>query len=293
MIADSTKNSIESYLREVHDRVVKITYHTDLQLGTFNRTCLIETSVGKYFLKHNQNAQYPTIFEKEAKGLKLIRATEAIHAPEVIFYDQTSSEAFILLEYIEPSTENDEFWDNFGRALARLHHRSNDYFGLDHDNYIGPMQQVNSPHELWTDFFVEDRLERLVKMARDAKIIGKDIVSGFENLYPQLNNFFPPEPPALLHGDLWDKNYIVTQDNQVSLIDPAVYYGNREVDIAMTRLFDQFDERFYEAYNEEYPLEENWKERMDIYNLYPCLVQINLFGEEYIKPVKKILKRFS
>ncbi|MCF8337647.1 MAG: fructosamine kinase family protein [Bacteroidales bacterium] len=293
MIDDSTKNSIESYLRDVHDRSITITYHADLQLGTFNRTCLIDTSVGRYFLKHNKKDQYPAIFEKEAKGLKLIRSTETINAPEVIFYDHTSSEAFILLEHIEPSRENDTFWGNFGRALAKLHKRSNEYFGLDYDNYIGPFHQINSPHELWTDFFAEERLERLIKKARDAKIIEKEMVSGFDNLYPQLSKIFPPEPPALLHGNLWEANYIVNPENQPYVIDPAVYYGHREMDIAMTRLFGQYSERFYEAYTEEYPLEEDWKERMDIYNLYPLLVLLHLLGEEYIKPIKKILKHYS
>jgi len=293
MIEASTKNSIESYLKEIHDRTIKITYHADLKLGTFNHTCLIDTSVGKFFLKHNKKDHYPAIFEKEAKGLKLIRATGAIHAPEVVFYDQTSSETFILLEYIEPSTENDEFWSNFGKTLANLHKHSNNYFGLEYDNYIGPLYQTNSPHEQWVDFFIEERLERLVKKARDAKIIEKELVSGFDNLYPYLSNIFPPEPPALLHGDLWEKNYIVDGENQAYVIDPAVYYGHREMDIAMTRLFGKFDDRFYEAYIEAYPLEEDWLERMDIYNLYPLLVHLHLFGQEHIKQIKKILRRFS
>lgn len=293
MIEDSTKNSIESYLKEVHDRVIKITYHADLQLGTFNHTCLIETSIGKYFLKHNNKYHYPTIFEKEAKGLKLIRATEVLHAPEVIFYDQTSSETFILLEYIESYPENKDFWSNFGKALARLHKNSNSYFGLEYDNYIGPLYQTNSPHEQWIDFFIEERLKRLVKKARDAKIIEKEIVSGFDNLYSYLPNIFPPESPALLHGNLWENNYIVDRENKAYVIDPAVYYGHREMDIAMTKLFRQFDDRFYESYIEEFPLEEDWLERMDIYNLYPLLVHLHLFGQEHIKQIKKILQRFS
>lgn len=293
MIDESTKNSIESYLKDVHDRVIKITYHTDLQIGTFNHTCLIDTSVGKFFLKHNTKEDYLAIFEKEAKGLKLIQNTGTINAPKAVLYDQTNIEAFILLEYIEPFSENPGFWANFGKALAELHKRSNNYFGLEHDNYIGPFYQTNSPHQQWVDFFIEERLERLVKMARDSNIIDKEIAFGFDKLYPHLTDFFPPEPPALIHGDLWEKNYIVNRENQAYVIDPAVYYGHREMDIAMSRLYGQFDDRFYEAYIEEYPLEEDWLERMDIYNLYPLLVHLHLFGEKHIKQIKKILQRFS
>lgn len=293
MISASIKNSIESYLREVNNRRVKIKYHTDLQAGTFNKTCLLETSAGTYFLKHNQLNQYPKIFEKEAKGLRLLAATETVCVPEVIFYDQSSSESFILLEYIHPAEQNETFWDNFGRTMAKLHQRSNDYFGLDHDNYIGPMQQINIPHELWTDFFVEERLERLVKKARDEKMIDNSLVSNFDNLYSNLTEFFPPEPPALLHGNLWDRNYIASYHGDACVVDPSVYYGHREMDIAMTHLIDDFDERFYDTYNETAPLEEGWKERMDIYNLYPLLVLLHLGHYEYIEQINKTLKRFS
>lgn len=292
MIPEPLRNSIESYLHEYHNRTVKISGVETIGGGSINMAFRLDTDAGSYFLKYNDAGKFPGMFEKEAKGLDLLASAGAIKTPEVIYYDNTGSHAYLLLEYLEPGISGNGFWEKFGHDLAHLHQKSNEYFGLDYDNYMGSLYQYNAPHEEWTGFFIEQRLEKQVKMAKDDGAMSRSDVAMFDKLYPRLESFFPVEPPALVHGDLWSGNYMTGADGNACIIDPAAYYGHREVDIAMSTLFGTFSSAFYEAYNEAYPMENGWKERLDIYNLYPLLVHVNLFGGGYLGSVKSILKRF-
>ena len=123
--------------------------------------------------------------------------------------------------------------------------------------------------------------------------IDKNTIIQFEKLFVELHNILPDESPSLVHGDLWSGNFMTGTDGEPCLIDPAVYYGHREMDLSMTKLFGGFDDKFYEAYNVEYPLTPGFEERVDIHNLYPLLVHVNLFGGQYVSQVRGILKRFS
>jgi fructosamine-3-kinase len=292
MIPESLTSSIESYLRELHDKTVKIQNQRPLGGGSINDTYLLETDEGSYFLKYNDAARFPGMFEKEARGLSLMYGARTVKVPEVVQYATAGSHAYLLLEYIAPGRADGDFWEKFGKDLAEMHQKSNDYFGLDHDNYMGSLYQNNTPHEIWSDFFIDERLERQVKLARDEGSISKSDAQLFDKLYPKLSVYFPPEPPAIVHGDLWSGNYIAAINGKAYLIDPAAYYGHREVDIAMSTLFGKFDADFYRAYNEAYPMESGWEERLDIYNLYPLMVHVNLFGGGYWGSVKSILNRF-
>jgi len=150
----------------------------------------------------------------------------------------------------------------------------------------------NHKHNSWTDFFREERLEKQVRLARNNDIIDKRVVSAFDNFYAKLDNVFPKEPPALLHGDLWAGNFMVNEVGAPVVIDPAVYYGNREMDLGMTTLFGGFDRQFYISYNNYFPLENGWEKRLDYCNLYPLMVHVNLFGGSYVSSVLSILKKF-
>jgi fructosamine-3-kinase len=197
------------------------------------------------------------------------------------------------MAYIEGGREDDSFWQKFGTRLARLHQHSNDNFGLDHDNYMGALEQSNTPHDDWTAFFVEERLEPQVKLARDNNEIDSSHVRLFSQLYPKLDSIFPPEQPALIHGDLWSGNYMVTADNEPCLIDPAAYYGHREAELAMTQMFGRFAPSFYEHYHNEFPLESGWQERLDVYKIYPLMIHVNLFGAGgYLSQTEQILRHF-
>ncbi|MFZ1692867.1 MAG: fructosamine kinase family protein, partial [Flavobacteriales bacterium] len=160
------------------------------------------------------------------------------------------------------------------------------------DNYIGSLKQVNTPAADWPSFFIHQRLEPQLRMARDAKRVEAGMAFRFERLFAKLDQLITVEPPALLHGDLWSGNFICDANAQPVLIDPAVYYGHREMDIAMTKLFGGFDSGFYAAYNDAWPMERGWEERMDLCNLYPLLVHVNLFGGGYAAQVEAALRRF-
>ena len=193
---------------------------------------------------------------------------------------------------MEQSQPENNFWENFGRGLAKLHKTTSDYFVLDHNNYIGSLTQSNRKRDNWIDFFVEERLGFQLKLARDSHLIDSGVLSAAEGLFNRLNEIIPKEQSSLLHGDLWSGNFMLGDQGEACLIDPAVYYGHREMDIAMTKLFGGFDHQFYEAYNQEFPMEKGWEQRMDICNLYPLLVHVNLFGGGYVSQLTSILKRF-
>ena len=165
-------------------------------------------------------------------------------------------------------------------------------FGLDHDNYIGSLPQSNHQHTSWVEFFIEERLEKQIALAKNSGALNNSTIQQFNNLFKRLKEIIPEEKPSLLHGDLWNGNYMLAADGCACLIDAAVYYDHREMDLAMTRLFGGFPEEFYESYHETFPLSSGFEERVDIHNLYPLLVHVNLFGGSYISQVKSVLSRF-
>jgi fructosamine-3-kinase len=174
-----------------------------------------------------------------------------------------------------------------------MHRHTADSFGLDHDNYIGSLPQYNQKRENWPAFFAEMRLEPQMKMARDEGRMDASDQRSFEKLYERLDRIFPEEPPALVHGDLWSGNYMVGPEGEPYILDPAVYYGHREMDLGMSTLFGTFGDAFYRSYDAEYPLEKGWEERSDLANLYPLMVHVNLFGGGFASEVRTILRRFT
>jgi fructosamine-3-kinase len=292
MISEPLKQVIEEGLTNVLNTEVTVENFTPLGGGDINEAFRLQTSTGPFFMKYNSASRFPGMFEKEAKGLQLLSETKEIRVPRVMMHGQSNDDIFLVLEYIEPAPKEPAFWTDFGRSLARMHRHSSDSFGLDHDNFMGSIPQSNRRHTSWPEFFTQERLEPMVRMARDHNYFGAGTVNAFERLYSKLGGIFPKEPPALVHGDLWTGNHMIDNHGHACIIDPAVHYGHREMDIAMSRLFGSFAGEFYEAYHREYPLEKDWLERVDICNLYPLLVHVNLFGEGYVGSVERIVKRF-
>ena len=232
------------------------------------------------------------MFEKEAAGLKMLSGTQTIPVPGVVLHGEAGKYGFLLLQYIESGNANHDFWIEFGTKLADLHRHTHTFFGLDHDNYIGSLVQKNNPHPDFCSFFILQRIEPLLKEARNKGAFSLGDTRYFDSLFRTLHNIIPPEKPSLVHGDLWSGNFLVSNESKPCLVDPAVYYGHREADIAMSLLFGGFDPEFYEAYNRTWPMEKGWQKRTDILNLYPLLVHVNLFGGGYAGQVLRIIRQF-
>ena len=292
MIPQAILEGITGFLQSGSSRPAQILSFYPVSGGSINQAFQLKTSLGNYFLKYNDASRFPQMFQKEAKGLELLRNSGAINVPEVLLATEAGKHAFLLLEHISSAPMKNEFWDDFGESLAALHAHKADKFGLDHDNFMGSLVQQNNFHESWNSFFIEERLEPQLRLAREKKAISKTDVSAFERLYQKLDGIFPKTLPSLLHGDLWSGNFMVNEFGKPCLIDPAVYYGHPEIDIAMTTLFGGFSQRFYAAYNHHNPLEKGWQTRLDIYNLYPLMVHVNLFGGGYLSSVRGILGKF-
>jgi fructosamine-3-kinase len=261
--------------------------------GCINSGGKLDTSIGPYFLKWNDAKLFPGMFEKEAVGLRTLEEARAIRVPKVVATGQAGNYQFLLLEYIESRSKSKNFWEITGRRLARLHQTEMKTFGLDHDNYMGSLPQLNTPRQTWVEFFIEQRLTAQVKEASRSDLITNDVMKKFDALFAKLPSLLPEVKPRLVHGDLWSGNLMVDDKGEGCLIDPAIYGGHSEVDLAMTQLFGGFDDAFLAAYHEESPLLPGYRDRFDLYNLYPLLVHVNLFGRSYLSSVNSILNRFA
>ena len=234
----------------------------------------------------------PSLFEREVSGLQLLSSANSIKIPEVIYQSQVEGTSFLLLEYIERGIPSINFWKAFGTELASLHKVTSLYFGLGSNNFIGSLPQRNKPSDNWIDFFINERLQPQIDLALEQPVIDSNTISKFEKLYTKLPAIFPEEQPALIHGDLWNGNFLVGVNGRPVLFDPSVCYAHREMDLAMSQLFGGFDNLFYESYNDVFPLQKGFNQRVEIYQLYYLMVHANLFGGGYLNAVKGILARF-
>ena len=243
----------------------------------------------------------PGVFGLEAEGLQAIRSTAAFKVPDVIGVGETEGQSeqrtqFLVLEYIPPAPRSKNFFETFGRQLAQMHQANHQEsrFGFSSDNFIGSTPQKNTWHTDWVEFFATQRLEFQLKLANGSNLATPELNKGCDKLILQLDRFIgSSEPPALLHGDLWSGNYLISQDGNPVLIDPAAYFGARECEFGMIKLFGGFNSQFYDAYNEAYPLSDGWEQRTEIYQLYHLLNHLNLFGTSYLPQCLQILRKLS
>ena len=292
MLPGDLKKSVESFLTAKTGSAETISETKANGGGCINEAYSLNTTAGKYFIKYNSVSAFPLMFEKEASGLRILADTKTIATPEVIGTGESGKYAWLLLQNIESNPAGRNFWNKFGTKLADLHRNTNDYFGLDHDNYIGSLVQSNKFHPDFFSFFISERIEPQLKEARNKGSFSQSDIRYFDPLFKSLHNIIPSEKPALVHGDLWSGNFMVNTLGSPCLIDPAIYYGHREADIAMTLMFGGFQPEFYHAYNQSWPMENGWQKRMDIFNLYPLLVHVNLFGGSYSGQVLRIIRQF-
>jgi len=284
------KDFFEGILTE-HDELRALDQVQRLGGGCINEAARIKSGSNSYFLKWN-TAQEMDMFKKEAEGLKKLNESSLFKIPKVLGVGIREDKSYLLLEWIDEGIKSDPFWKDFGQKLAKLHQVSSQSFGLDHDNYIGKLPQSNKQHQSWVDFFITERLEPQLKLAHTNGYIDNQVLKGFEPLLSTLDQLIPDEQPSLLHGDLWGGNFLCNAESQPVLIDPSVHFGHRETELSFTTLFGGFNQIFYDAYQNEFPLEPGFEERIEIHNLYPLLVHVNLFGTSYLSGIRQTLSKF-
>ena len=253
----------------------------------------------KVFVKCAAGA--PEMFKREAEGLRALAAAAAIRVPEVLKVNEQA----LVLEMIRQAPRKRGFFEAFGQNFAMLHRHRGKACGFPHDNFIGSTRQLNEPLDgpwdeaaddgsTWPEFFMERRLRFQVRLATSEghgheleRLLDRAEANIIELLSAAI------EVPSILHGDLWSGNFMVDDRGEACLIDPAVYYGHREADLSMTRLFGGFEPAFYNAYAEAWPLTPGHEDRLPIYQLYHVLNHLNLFGGVYFGQSKRILQHYA
>jgi fructosamine-3-kinase len=261
--------------------------------GDINQAYEVDLADGRRLFAKT-NARSPRgMFAAEARGLGWLGEAGALRIPRVVAVSPPEAAAqFLVLELVESGRPVRDFDDRLGRGLAALHRFGAPGFGLDHDNFIGRLPQSNAAAPTWLEFYRERRLEAQLRRAVEGGLASDRMRRGFQRLFGQLEDLLgPAEPPARLHGDLWGGNLLCDAAGGPCLIDPAVYGGHREIDLAMMRLFGGFGARVFAAYEEAWPLADGAGERVTLYQLYPLMVHVNLFGGGYVGSVESALAR--
>ena len=292
--------SISKHIQKLFGESVRILKLTPVSGGDINAAFRLKLSDGRdVFLKTNRTA-LAGMFSAEAEGLAALGASGVIPSARVLGYgkDPDRDCSYLLLEYITEGTPSKTFWDDFGRDLAMLHQQETAAFvpggryGFVRDNYIGRTPQSNTAYDTFISFFRRERLLPQFRMAE--RWFDQTAITRIDRLLERLDEILiEPDAPSLLHGDLWSGNFLVGEDGRAVLIDPAVYVGCAEADLAMTELFGGFSERFYAGYKEAFPLAYGYDDRRDLYNLYHLLNHLNLFGSGYLPSVENILRRYG
>jgi len=259
---------------------------TETAQSSFCRTWKLDLIRGRsLFLKAGKVPS--DFFAAEAKSLLLL-SESGLSCPEVVFY----SENGLLLDFQNAVPESSNSFILAAVQLARLHQHTAEKFGLDFTNYVGSLSQCNDYCPTFNDFYILRRILPLSKLAFDSGLLSKTELRGAEALLSRLNELVPDEPPALTHSDLWQGNLLHTSNGPI-YIDPAPSFAHREGDIAMTLLFGGFPQVFYDAYAEHFPLIPGWQQRVHVFQLYPLLVHVLLFGASYTAQVRSIVRSFA
>jgi fructosamine-3-kinase len=230
------------------------------------------------------------VFEAEAEGLRELATANAVRVPDVLTCGHTSRDAYLVIEWIDFERPTRETEQLFGQQLAAMHHHCKEKFGWHRDNTIGLTPQQNAWSEDWIEFFRDRRLGYQLRLASEKgfggelQTTGSILVQKFAALF---DDYLPKA--SLLHGDLWGGNWAATQGRPV-IFDPAVYYGDRESDIAMSKLFGGFGSSFYSAYQESWPMAAGWEQRIKLYQLYHVLNHLNLFGRSYLGRAMQLIR---
>ena len=260
--------------------------------GCINMSVKATTASGSYFIKWNE-LELQDLFEKEVDGLETLRDKSSLVVPEVINSGIIEGKIYAILEYLEEDFSYSKAHRKLGEGLAELHSNSNKCFGHHASNYIGKLAQNNDQCSSWVEFYREKRLRVQLGLAMYEDRVDTHFVDDFHRFLDKLGDLIPETEPSLLHGDLWNGNVLYSTKGPV-IFDPAVYYGAPEMDLAMTELFGGFSRDFYDAYKSSGLLSDNYDQLVEVYQLYPLMVHVNLFGADsgYLRTVKRIISRY-
>lgn len=264
--------------------------------GDIGRSYYVEANDREYFVKYRTDLS-SLVFQREAEGLALLRESGALAVPETYYAGEIPGKdgGIIVLEWIRSGPSRETTEEALGRGVAELHRRKSPsgHFGLRNDNYIGLLPQPNGWCETWREFYLERRLLPMIKLAEERGRLPAERRRRLMRIADSLERWIPAgSEPSLLHGDLWHGNWLASDDGKPYLIDPAVFYGEREYEMAFTELFGGFSSRFYAAYEEVFPLSPDYGERRPLYQLYYLLVHLIMFGESYGSAVDRVLFRY-
>ncbi len=273
---------------------VKLVNNHSVGGGCINNALKFSSSVGEFFLKWNSSAP-SDMFLKEAEGLDEMRSPENSYLiiPKVIWAKVPDDfPGLILMEYLAPSAKTTGYDERLGRGIAQLHRKTTTEFGFHHSNYCGTTVQDNTWKKNWPEFYAKQRIWALVVQIGTTRRITSDELKIYKKLIDKIPRLLAHQTiPSLIHGDLWAGNYMYAE-NGPALIDPACYYADREMELGMMLLFGGFVQRVWDAYLEEFPLPEGWKERIQLYQLYHILNHYLLFGGSYGRQALDIAKRY-
>ena len=265
--------------------------------GCIANASRVESGGGTYFLKWAAGTAGET-FVAEGEGLVALASHDSrllVPKPISMRNADEAGPGLLLMEWIEEDVKSKTFWENLGRGLAELHRaRSGETYGFETDNFIGRLPQRNRLHADWAEFFTN---ERILPQAEMARLSGRWSLAwdhGLNRLLNRLPSLLPARPNAsLVHGDLWTGNVLASRGGRAAVVDPAIYRGHREVDLAMSELFGGFSSAFLEAYNSEWKVDSGYRDRRDVYNLYHLINHLNHFGSSYAGQVTSVLRRFA
>lgn len=293
-------SEIEHEISVAMDGQFKLNKHSEVGGGDINQAYRLEGFLDDtetcFFVKVNQKTRLK-MFEAEAAGLQEIENAQAIRVPHVICSGVDSIQSYLVLENLSLSGAGEGSATQLARQLAALHKSTSPSFGWFRDNTIGAThqinaEQVNSGADSWITFWREQRLGFQLELAKKNGV-SHSFLKKAEELSNNLDNLFVDYEPkaSLLHGDLWSGNYGFLDNGEPVIFDPAVYYGDREIDIAMTELFGGFSTEFYSAYDEAWPLDKGYQQRKILYNLYHILNHYNLFGGGYAQQAERMVEQ--
>ena len=255
--------------------------HSPVGGGCINEAYSISNGTETFFVKLN-SANMAPMFVAEAAGLLEIIDSTSVRAPKPVCWGATADQSYIVMESLALGGNSGDAGAILGQQLALMHKKTSNQFGWKMDNTIGATPQPNTYNKNWLTFYGESRLAYQLELAAkngcDTSLTDKG--NKLLDLFHYFFTTYAPRP-SLLHGDLWSGNVAVLTSGQPAIFDPAVYYGDREADLAMTELFGGFGQAFYDAYNETWPLDPGYSTRKTLYNLYHILNHFNLFGGAY------------